>query len=329
MVIKRIFVFLMISLVMKFSVADELKPFKFEEEEKSVQSNVCKVNNLKLPKNYVVLAASTYAGRKLGFRIDKIGFEATQVDVAVNFPDAPVVILLGAYNPVIWNIGWIKKTKIVAVVATGYYKQSIAGLDKSVPTLISTYDNKNPCGYFFKNDYNSSANSVNKVSQSLFDKDINILYPVTNGKVLLGKSVAEDSHFITSAENTPEKYYESAPVLKGSAAIDSLLKNSYIRQATVEELLKMPIGISENFLTQAEVYQVKVEGESPQRVLGYRSNKRAYIVMKTFVYPPDLNEKGITLFLTPKGVTPPSGSHENAVVIDENEYEPPTLRAPH
>ena len=329
MLIKKIVVFLITFLVAKFSVADELKPFKFELEEKPVQSNICKINNLKLPKNYVVLAASTYAGRKLGYRIDKIGFEATQVDVAVNFPDAPVVILLGAYDPAIWNIGWTKKTKIVAVVATGYYKQSIVGLDKNVPTLISTNDNKNPCGYFYYDYNNPSANSVNKVSQNLFDKDINILYPVANGKVLLGRSLAEDSRIITSAENTPEKYYENAPALKGSAAIEYLIGNGYLRYATVEEILKLNGGISERFLIRDEVYRTDSPDGVPIKVSGYRSNKRAYVVMKTFVFPPSLDDKDVNLFITPKGISLPTGPHETAIFLDENEHEPPTLRAPH
>ena len=45
MLIKKIVVFLIIFLVATFSVADELKPFKFELEEKPVQSNICKINN--------------------------------------------------------------------------------------------------------------------------------------------------------------------------------------------------------------------------------------------------------------------------------------------
>jgi hypothetical protein len=330
MLTKKIFLFLFASFVAIFSIADELKPFKFEIDEKPEQrvgqsisqSKVCGIHNLNLPSDYVVFAASASAGRKLGFRVDKIGFEATQVDVAVNYPDAPVVLLLGAYNPVIWNVGWTKKTKIVAVVATGYYKQAITGVERNMPTLISTYEsNNNPCGYFFKNAGDIEA--INKISQQLFNRDVNIVYPVSNGKVLVGRKLAKKLSLVTSGDNKPEDYYESTPALKGAAAIEYLIKNGYIRHATVEELLKLNKGISQHFLVREEVYLDNAADGTIERVVGYRSNDRAYIVMKTFVYPPGLDEKGVALFFTPKGVSPPTGTHENAIVVDENPNDPP------
>jgi len=44
--------------------------------------------------------------------------------VAVNQRGTPVVLMLGAYEPTVWNIGWTQGTQIVAVMASGYTARS-------------------------------------------------------------------------------------------------------------------------------------------------------------------------------------------------------------
>jgi hypothetical protein len=69
--------------------------------------------------------------------------------VAVNNGGQPVVLILGAYEPTVWNIGWTTGTRILAVLVSGYHRQALAGLDPKVPTINSSYDNRGPCGYFY------------------------------------------------------------------------------------------------------------------------------------------------------------------------------------
>lgn len=45
-------------------------------------------------------------GRELSFQIDQSGHQATQFDITVNSPEQPVALILGAYEPTVWNIGW-------------------------------------------------------------------------------------------------------------------------------------------------------------------------------------------------------------------------------
>ena len=44
--------------------------------------------------------------------------------------------------PTIYNIKWTEGTDIMAVVATGYYRQAVAGLPDETPVLISTHSNR-------------------------------------------------------------------------------------------------------------------------------------------------------------------------------------------
>lgn len=104
--------------------AEELKPFGFSPQQgtEPAPPQVCKFSNLKLPADHAVFAAGAYAGRSTGFQIDQSGHEATQIDVAVHSPGKPVVLMLGAYEPNIWNIGWSEGTRILAVLASGYHR---------------------------------------------------------------------------------------------------------------------------------------------------------------------------------------------------------------
>ena len=73
------------------------------------------------------MAAGSYSGRLVPFQIDQSGHQATQFDIGVH-ADKPVALLLSAYAPTIWSLGWTQNTRIVAVFATGYHCQAVAGL---------------------------------------------------------------------------------------------------------------------------------------------------------------------------------------------------------
>ena len=102
---------------------------------------------LALPADAVVYASGAYAGRTLDVQIDRSGHAATQFDIAVDSPDRPVALILGAYDPAIWNLRWSEGTRIVAVFVTGYHAQALSGLPASTPTLVSTYDGQGACGH--------------------------------------------------------------------------------------------------------------------------------------------------------------------------------------
>ncbi|GFM52893.1 hypothetical protein PSCICE_41600 [Pseudomonas cichorii] len=109
------------------------------------------------------------------FQIDQSGHQATQFDIAVNSPEQPVALILGAYEPTVWNIGWSQGTKIVAVYVSGYYRQGVAGLDAKVPVLNSSYENKGPCGYFYVGKEQNTG--LNPLSRQLFGQPVKLVYP--------------------------------------------------------------------------------------------------------------------------------------------------------
>ena len=113
----------------------------------STDKSHCRFNN-QLPNDFSLFAAGAYAGRKLNFQIDASGRHATQMDIVVNHIQKPVVLMLGAYEPTIWNMSWTSNTEIFAVMLSGYHTQVVSGLTEATKVLISTDENRGKCGIF-------------------------------------------------------------------------------------------------------------------------------------------------------------------------------------
>lgn len=231
-----------------------------------------------LPQEFTVVAAGGYAGRLTDFQIDQSGHQATQIDVAVHHPDKPVVLMLGAYEPNIWNIGWSPQTRIVAIVVSGYHRQAVAGLDKSVPVLNSSHDNKGACGYFY---ISSERNEkLNPLSQRLFGRTVDMVYPAANGKVLIGNSLPEDVRLITSSHTPAQSYYDKTAPLAGQAGLDDAVSRGVLRPATAADARRWAEAVA------------RKNGTSLPPVAGARDSLadashlfRTYVIAKPFVFP--------------------------------------------
>ena len=293
-----------------------LKPFDFDAEAKAqeavVQKPTCGFPELKLPAEFSVFAAGAYSGRKISFQIDQSGHEGTRIDVAVNSPDKPVVLMLGAYEPTIWNIGWSKETRILAVLVGGYHRQAVAGLEKDTPLLVSSYDNKGPCGYFYVTPDNLAP--LNPLSKRVFGRPVDMVFPATKGKVVVGKPVLAGVALVTSAETTPESFQDKTAPMAGPAGLEEAVRKGLLRKATAAD---------------AEAWSDAVVQNSPQRdlppVAGQGVPKppkppiyNGYVVLKPFTYPSGLYGGNSATFLIPRGVPKPEGNPGHSAVYDFN-----------
>ena len=143
---------------------------------------------LKLPAEFDVLAAGAYSGRKVGYT----GKIPTEMDVWIDYPEKPVVMLLGAYDPNVWRIRYSRKTKILAVLVSGYREQVIEGLDDSIPVSISTHDNYGPSGYFC-DIRGEQKEQVDLMAQRVFSRPVSAYYPVSNGEIVIAAPTAKKS----------------------------------------------------------------------------------------------------------------------------------------
>ena len=98
-------------------------------------SEDCAFPGLELPEDFVVYNAVAYTGQPISRKIDRSDHQTTRIDVVVNSPSQPVVLMLGAYEPTVWDVRWTEGTEIVGVLASGYYHQVVAGLPEETPLL--------------------------------------------------------------------------------------------------------------------------------------------------------------------------------------------------
>ncbi len=298
------------------SWADGLKSFSFQPNIKTPASATdkptCVFPDLKLPKKFAVYAAGAYSGTSLSFQIDQSGHESTQIDVAANNPEMPVVLLLGAYEPTIWNIGWSEKTNILAVLVSGYHRQVVAGLEKSTPILISTYDNRGPCGYFYVTPENLGP--LNPLSKRIFDRPVDMVFPAQNGKVVIGDPLSPTTKLVTSSEITPESYRDKSAPLAGPAGLSDAVNKGLLRKATAADTEAWSDAVLQNS-PQRDIPPVAGQGipKPPKPQLF-----NAYVVLKPFVYPSGLYGGNLATFLIPKGVPKPNGNPGHSAVYDFN-----------
>ncbi|KAF0813145.1 hypothetical protein IGB42_02546 [Andreprevotia sp. IGB-42] len=312
----RLFTLLCILFAAVHARADALRQFDFEPDPQA-QGNgsrkpVCGFPGLKLPADFAVFAAGSYGGRPLAYQIDQSGHEATQIDVAVNNPGKPVVLMLGAYEPTVWHIGWSGRTNIVAVLVSGYHRQVVAGLEKRVPVLNSSYDNHGPCGYFYVS--TDHLEPLNPMAKRVFGRAVDMVYPASKGKVVVGEPLQPGTALLTSAEATPESFKDKNAPLAGQQGVEEAIRNGQLRQATLADADAWVAAVQKN-TPKRDIPPVAGEGvPKPLRP----ATERAYVVLKPFTYPAGLYGANSVTFFILKGVPLPGGNPGHSMVYDFN-----------
>lgn len=312
-----LYIFLIVFISITNSHADEIKSFEFEIPSKSEQSIgtklECKFEGLSIPENAVIYAAGGYSGRKVTFQIDQSGHTATQFDIVVNSKKRPVILMIGAYEPTIWNIGWSQDTQIIAVLVSGYHRQVVAGLPENIPLLISSHDNKGPCGYFYIGKKDNVA--LNPKARSLFGKAVELVFlGDKTGKIVVGDSLTNNEKLLTSAKTSPESYKDANAPLAGKAGLEDAVSKGIIRPATSVD---------------ADKWVEKVAAQTPAKdippIAGQGVSKpsrprmqNAYVVLKEFIYPEGLYGGNLATFFIEEGVPMPKGNQGHSIVYDFN-----------
>ncbi|MBF0309390.1 MAG: hypothetical protein HQL56_07685 [Magnetococcales bacterium] len=121
---------------------------QFIEFVKIEKNKSCRFPGKNIPEDAVlfggmgVMPGSTF--KEIGPKGEKV------VEVIVNVPEKPVVIVLTAYERTIWKFKWTPASRIAAVVATGFEPPLVEGLPLKVPVLLSSFKEGGECGYIAK-----------------------------------------------------------------------------------------------------------------------------------------------------------------------------------
>lgn len=339
---------------------EDLVEFEFdispstEKEYKRISG--CGFDDLGIPENTLVYAAGAYSGRKTDFQIDHSGHTATQFDIAVNSKSNPVILMLGAYEPTVWNVGWSKGTEIIAVMVSGYHRQALAGLATGIPVSNSSNHNKGSCGYFYVKTRRQSA--LNSRSKNLFGKDIESVYlGDSSGKIVIGDPISQREELVTSISTSPKSFVDPNATLAGKAGLENAVAKGLIRPATKSDAVRWvkmvdlsngdkgispPIGASSKRKAPSKYIEDKhvpptIDASSMRRVpYTYSEDKgvappinasskprmpstyNAYVVLKEFTFPAGLYGGNSAVFFIEKGVSFPKGNSGHSKIYDFN-----------
>lgn len=288
------------------------KPFRFTPPEPAVApAAACAFPGLGAAGAYKLFAAGAYSGRKLGFQIDETsGNESGQIDVAVNHRAAPVALMLGSYDPTVWNIGWTEGTDIVAVLVGGYHHQVVTGLPDTVPVIVSTYDNKGPCGYYYVTA--EKAHTLNPVARRAFGRAIDMVFPAAQGSVVVGDPLAPGTELVTDASARPAAAFRVAESrAAGEAGLAYAVSRGWLREATRSDADAWLAAASK--APAADVPPI-AGGRPPGRITMHNG----YVVLAAFELPAGLYGAHSATFFVPKGVPRPTGKLGHSTLYDFN-----------
>ena len=291
------------------------------EQNSSVQ--YCTSFDLELPEDFAVYGADTYTGSQtLPYPIDDSDHAASETDIIVNSPAQPVVLLLGAHEPNVWDIQWTEDTEILGVVAYGAFRQGIAGLPKDTPVLINTFEQCGEDDYFetiLGDDFR-----LEELSQYLFDRPLeqNPSAYRTDGFVL-GEPVVENSVLLGSNNTSVESFFDRNAPRVERLGIEDAIEQGVLREATMEDVetwVEAHLRYRES--SQGKVFFSAQERESYKDELieslepkPYLNINDSYVVLGDFTYPAGLYANAPTFFVA-EGVPKPSGYPGHSSVHD-------------
>mgnify|MGYP003385461816 CR=1 FL=1 len=295
---------------------ERLKSLKAYDERQRSHSDqmVCEFAELALPEKFKIFVGGAYSGRTTGFQIDQSGHEATQMDVTVHLSSEPVVLMLGAYEPTIWNVKWTADTHIVAVLVSGYHRQAIAGLAAGIPVLNASYDNQSPCGYFYVGE--NDLNKINPISRRFFGRPADLVFLGKNGIVSVGDAVPIGTKLVTNGSTPPESFLDKNASLAGPAGLEEAVRKGLLRKATDADADAWVNAVAAS-TANPDLPVIAGEGRAkPHRPSVFR----AYVVLKEFRYPSGLWGGNSGTFFIPKGIPNPTGNPGHSSVYDFNKF---------
>lgn len=262
-----------------------------------------------LPADYVVYASGAYAGRPLGYPAQPSGHEMTAFEVYVDEPERPVVLVLGADEPAIWNVRFAASTRIAGVIVSGHHEGTVNGLSADLPVLHTSSESSVSCGSFHLDGGHPRA--ADGLVRTLLGRAVDAVFIPINGRVDIGRNAALHSTAAASqpAPSNKRSLRPSFTEPTDAARLSTLINEGKLRRASVAEL--------EAWLARYRAWH----GGVPSGLMAgiARSNSfDIYMVLGRLELPAQLS--GVHVFIVPSGLPAPSADVNSTVLSSD----PPT-----
>lgn len=248
-----------------------------------------------LSDDVAVMAVGTSEGTEPTDR--QIGGRAAQIaDVYVNEPNRPILLVLSAYDPVLWRIGKSTDTEIVGVLVSGYYGQDVVGLADDTPSFITSHEdpgNFEPAFYF--DETSPELLEASKIVEELTGRAIGSF---------VGDAV-DDTYFVgepgpeanSSKDDEPEfAQYVDPDLEPNDPAIRKFVSEGKLRLATVEDIQAWLDKHNERYAALG----------TELKTLEY-PNPETYVVLDEIELPYKLAGANAVSFIVPEDLPGPTG----------------------
>jgi uncharacterized protein YecT (DUF1311 family) len=265
----------------------------------------CRLDNL--PSDFTVQAVGVYEGKiDTDVRLDASGHETKSVEVVVNMPEKNVVLVLMAYDPVLWQVKRTPTSRIAAVIVGGYHAQAVVGIERSVPLLISTHDGRKDCAEsFYAYEAGPGLLRADTLVKKLTGRQIDHLSSSYGlGTVPVGEPAPANVSLVSSGDYQPEEYTNLPRFPSGQKGIERLIELGLLRRATDEDVNTWVETASARYRRFNPTLSVS-KPFAPQGV---------YTVLGKMRYPEGLFGGHSVAFLIPAGVPTPEGNPGHSAV---------------
>ncbi|MGE0483890.1 MAG: ankyrin repeat domain-containing protein [Gammaproteobacteria bacterium] len=271
---------------------------------------VCGRHRTDFPAEAVVHSINVDGGRKLGARIDDSGHQATQVDIAVNEPTAPVVLVLTSLEPTIWNIRLTRDTHLLHVFLLGYHRQVVAGAppETDVSELIDG-------GHAGCRTYTlgAPADAIPSVPSR----------PAGSGGAKRSKAstftfgaAAPESAWISDPRTAAEQYFATRAAGAGPLGVEAAVQRGLLRAATAADAEAWVALMLEKF--GRGYFSTRPDGQPRVPAPPWQ---QSFVVLGDYELPPGLYGANARYFIVPRGIARPTGERGHSRIYDFNTAE--------
>ena len=261
--------------------------------------------------DFEVYAVEVSAPRQTGMRLAGQDKEADKFDLLVNRPGKKVALLLGRYDPIIWNVSRTATTQIVGVFASGYYAPLVRGLDSKTPLLTtSNIGAATGCPAFYFTP--SSLPLVNTLAKRAFGRPATAFVQLTTiGRGVVGDQATPGEAIVGGLAGDHRDVLTGGVVNPLIVAVNDALAKGVLRRATMGES-----SAHANAWRKSQ----RLPPVPTWNTDDPREEYRVYVVLKPFVIPSGLTplQKIDARFIVPRGVSPPTGDLTDIGLHDWN-----------
>jgi len=243
-----------------------------------------------LPDDAEVHVVGRYRGEKeLDVQLGESGHTVTEIGVVVGRTTRPVILVLTAYDPVVWRVGLAPGANLAGVLVSGHHTQALVGIPKSMPHQVISGEQSMGCKAIDGSEPEDAA-EIERDVMALIGYGVDRIHGASpKGYFRIGGNpYVESSNIVYSHDLTLDDY----PVYRGEIpagprGVEELARQGKIRPATREDIDAWIAGA----------------GDESQHL----HPGGVYVVLERITLPPGLYGGHSRAFIIPRNVPTPDG----------------------